>query len=168
VDDRGGKIRSPLFPAGVALGIGLGGFLDGIVFHQLLQLHQMLSAMYPPTTVVNIEFNMLWDGVFHLFTWSMTVLGIVLLWRAGGRADVAWCGRTVFGASLIGWGAFNLIEGTIDHFVLEIHHVVERAGSSIYDWAFLGSGLALIGLGLATMRTARRRTDPRALRRLRS
>lgn len=156
MDHRNGDDRSPLLPAGIALGIGLGGFVDGILFHQLLQIHNMLSAMYPPTTVVNIEFNMLWDGIFHVFTWSMTVLGIVLLWRAGARPEVAWCGRTLFGASLIGWGAFNVIEGTIDHFILQIHHVVERAGLSIYDWAFLASGIVLIGIGFATIRSARR------------
>jgi uncharacterized membrane protein len=139
----------------MALGIGLGGFVDGIVFHQLLQLHNMLSALHPPTTVVAVEFNMLWDGVFHAFTWCMTVLGVVLLWRAGARADVAWCGRTLLGASLVGWGAFNLIEGLVDHFLLQIHHVVERLGLSVWDWAFLGSGVLLIALGAGLIRSAR-------------
>lgn len=39
--------RRPLIAAGAALGIGMGGFLDGIVLHQLLQVHNMLSAKYP-------------------------------------------------------------------------------------------------------------------------
>lgn len=39
--------RRPLIAAGVALGIGLGGFVDGIVLHQLLQVHNMLSAKFP-------------------------------------------------------------------------------------------------------------------------
>ena len=41
--------RRPLIAAGTLLGIGMGGFVDGIVFHQLLQIHNMLSAKYPTT-----------------------------------------------------------------------------------------------------------------------
>jgi len=39
--------RRPLIAAGTALGIGMGGFVDGIVLHQLMQVHNMLSAKYP-------------------------------------------------------------------------------------------------------------------------
>ena len=37
----------------IVLGIGLGGFLDGIVLHQILQWHHMLTSTgdYPATTV---------------------------------------------------------------------------------------------------------------------
>jgi uncharacterized membrane protein len=147
--------REPLVSAGLALGIGLGGFVDGIAFHQILQLHGMLSAKVAPVTLVALEFNMLWDGIFHAFTWCMTVLGILLLWRAGARPDGAWCGRTLLGAGLAGWGAFNLIEGVVDHFVLQIHHVVERLGLSVWDGVFLGSGVLLIALGVGLIRSAR-------------
>ena len=30
----------PLIASGVLLGIGMGGFVDGILFHQILKLHQ--------------------------------------------------------------------------------------------------------------------------------
>jgi uncharacterized membrane protein len=48
----GASVRSVVI-AGVVLGIGLGGFFDGIVFHKLLQWHHMLTAHgdYPATTV---------------------------------------------------------------------------------------------------------------------
>ena len=36
--------RSRLESAGVALGMGLGGFIDGIVLHQLLQWHNLFSS----------------------------------------------------------------------------------------------------------------------------
>jgi len=54
--------------AGLLLGIGMGGFLDGILFHQLLQVHNMLSNLYPPDTLVHLEINMFWDGLFHALT----------------------------------------------------------------------------------------------------
>jgi uncharacterized membrane protein len=97
---------------------------------------------------------MVWDGLFHVATWLMTVAGIALLWRAAACARHPWSHRTLLGASLMGWGLFNLVEGTIDHFVLGIHHVVERLGLSIWDGVFAASGLALIGAGIAIMRGA--------------
>ncbi len=52
-----GSNQRPLVMAGAFMGIGLGGFFDGILFHQLLQIHNMLSAICPPTSVPNIEIN---------------------------------------------------------------------------------------------------------------
>jgi uncharacterized membrane protein len=149
--------RRALVTAVTFLGLGLGGFVDGILFHQILQVHSMLSAIYPQTTLVNVEFSMIWDGVFHAFTWASTVVGVVLTWRAAAHTvHLPWATRTLFGASVLGWGIFNVVEGTIDHFVLQIHHVVERAGLSVWDGAFLASGLLLAVAGVLLMRgTAR-------------
>ena len=146
--------RRPLLTAGVAIGIGLGGFLDGIVFHQILQLHHMFSARFAPTSIPHLEFNMFWDGVFHLFTWAMTAVGVWLLFDAARRPDVPWCGTTLLGAMAVGWGAFNLVEGAVDHHLLEVHHIVERLGASAWDWAFLASGALLIGGGIALIRSS--------------
>ena len=65
----------------VLLGLGLGGFFDGIILHQILQWHHMLSAIEPVDTVRGLEINTLGDGLFHLGTYSFTVVGLVLLWR---------------------------------------------------------------------------------------
>lgn len=55
--------------AGFLLGLGLGGFFDGIVLHQVLQWHHMLSsAGYPPDTLANLEANTFFDGLFHAST----------------------------------------------------------------------------------------------------
>ena len=140
--------RRPLIAAGILLGIGLGGFLDGIVLHQILQWHNMLSARYPPTSVVNMEINMFWDGLFHAFTWIVTVLGVAALWRAGQRPDVPWSTKTFVGSLPLGWGLFNLAEGVIDHHILHIHHVTETDNHLAWDIGFLifSVGLCLIGL----------------------
>lgn len=139
--------RRPLIGAGLAIGIGMGGFVGGILFHQTLQLHNMLSAKRPPDTRVNVEINMVWDGLFHAFTWTVTAVGILMLWRAVNPPDVPRDGWALFGATLMGWGAFNLVEGGINHHILHVHHVVERLGVSIWDWIFLASGVALLALG---------------------
>ena len=140
----------PLITAGTVLGIGMGGFVDGIVFHQILQTHAMLSARLPKTTIANIEINMFWDGLFHALTWTMTAIGLALLWRAVKRPGVVLSGRQLLGALFLGWGLFNLVEGIIDHYLLNLHRVVERLGLSIFDHAFLASGVIfMIGGWLA-------------------
>jgi uncharacterized membrane protein len=140
--------RKPLIAAGTLMGIGLGGFLDGILFHQVFQLHSLLSAKLPQDTVVNIKTSMVWDGLFHLFTWLATIVAVGLLWHAAKLKTVPLSGATFFGAQLMGWGIFNLTEGIIDHYMLGIHHVVERLGLSMYDHIFLASGVVYIICGL--------------------
>ena len=52
-----------ILPAGLLLGIGLGGFVDGIVLHQILQWHHLLSSTgeHPATTVAGLAANTLAD-----------------------------------------------------------------------------------------------------------
>lgn len=145
--------RRPLIAAGLLMGAGLGGFVDGIVFHQILQTHNMLSARLPPNTLVDAKINMFWDGVFHAAVWTMTVIGLAMLFHAGKRADVPWSGRTLVGSLLLGWGLFNIVEGTIDHQLLGLHHVLEYAANPLpADLAFLAFGAALIAGGWALIR----------------
>jgi uncharacterized membrane protein len=149
------RVTSRVAVGGVLLGIGLGGFLDGIVLHQVLQWHHMLTSHgdYPATTVAGLETNTLWDGLFHLVAWLATVAGVVLLWR--GRA-ASWPARLLTGLVLAGWGAFNLVEGTIDHHLLTLHHVRSGEGQWAYDLGFLLLGAALLAGGLAMARRAER------------
>lgn len=139
--------RGALIAPGVLLGVGLGGFVDGIVFHQLLQWHNLLSSVHPPIDLVSMKVNMFWDGVFHAFTWLMTAAGVALLWRAGRRPDVPWSSRTFVASLALGWGLFNVIEGLIDHQLLALHHVHPGRGQLAWDVGFLlfGAVLALWG-----------------------
>jgi uncharacterized membrane protein len=154
--------QGAIISAGILLGTGLGGFVDGILFHQILQWHNMLSSIRPPTDLVTMKYNMVWDGLFHAFTWTMISLGIWRLWTAGMRADVPWSTRTFVGSLFLGWGLFNFIEGSIDHQLLGIHHVHPGEGQLAWDLAFLASGLVAIALGSAAIRAGRADTTPRA------
>jgi uncharacterized membrane protein len=153
--------RGPLVAAGMLLGTGLGGFVDGIVLHQILQWHNMLSARIPPTDVVDIKVNMLWDGLFHAFTWCMTAVGLALLWRAGQRSDVPRSTPTFVGSILLGWGLFNVIEGVVDHHLLELHHVHPGAGELAWDLGFLGFGATLCLAGGFAIRAGQGVRSPR-------
>ena len=126
--------------AGVLLGIGLGGFFDGIVLHQILQWHHMLTSHgdYPATTVAGLEVNTLWDGLFHATTYIAVVVGLGLLWRAARLPHAPWSTRLLLGLLLMGWGTFNVVEGTINHHILRIHHVNETVSRDLWKWWDIG------------------------------
>ena len=147
------------------IGVGLGGLIDGVVFHQILQWHHMLSSTpgHPVNTVAGLEVNTLADGLFHLGTLLVLFVGITMLWRRTREgADTSW--RSLVGPLLAGWGAFDVVEGLIDHQLLGIHHV--RSGPDAFEWdmAYLAFGAVLVVVGslLARrerMRAARRPTE---------
>ncbi|KJH73060.1 DUF2243 domain-containing protein [Aliterella atlantica] len=150
------SVLRPLITAGVVLGIGLGGFVDGIVLHQILQWHHMLSSVRPPTTIAQMKVNMVWDGLFDAATWIFTVLGIYLLWQAVQRDDVPRSSNTLFGSILIGAGSFNVIEGIIDHQILGIHHVKPGANELIWDIGFIVLGAILVLVGWVLIQAAKK------------
>ena len=140
----------PLITAGFVLGVGMGGFIDGILFHQILQIHNMLSNIIFPDTLVKADINMFWDGIFHAFTWMMTLIGIMLLWKAIQNKNVPKLTNVLIGSVLTGFGTFNLVEGLIDHHLLKLHHVVQRAIYPVqlyWDLAYLALGVVLIFFG---------------------
>lgn len=162
-----GQTDRPLITAGTAIGMGMGGFADGIVLHQILQVHNMLSAKYPTrgidaqTLVVNLQINMFWDGLFHAFTWIVTATGLAFLWGAVRRPEVPLSTKTFVGSMVLGWGIFNLVEGVINHHILHIHHVTETTNHNVWDYTFLAvGGVTTIVVGLALIRAGRRSRTP--------
>jgi uncharacterized membrane protein len=154
------ETRDRSFPlsAGILFGLGLGGFFDGIVLHQVLQWHHMLSSWYPINSVPNLELNTLWDGLFHATTYVFVVIGLFILWRSAHRRHLAWSNKLLAGTLLTGWGLFNLVEGLIDHQILGLHHVNERVSREqwiVWDLGFLAWGLVMLVGGLLLVRAGR-------------
>jgi uncharacterized membrane protein len=152
---------------GFVLGLGLGGFIDGIVLHQILQWHHLLTGEEggePMDTVAGLEANTLADGFFHLATWLLVLLGTGLMLRAWQRGELAPPWSAHAGLLLAGWGVFNVVEGLVDHQLLGIHHVRDDLGGPVgWDLGFLGLGLALIVAGAALVsHSAGRRPAPRS------
>ena len=155
--------RGIALPATV-LGVGLGGFVDGILLHQLLQWHHLLTstdtdnvgiAYYPADTVPGLQMNTLWDGIFHTFTCLSVLVGLGLLYsRITTRRSRMWGSRALWGWILVGWGLFNLVEGIIDHHILGIHHVRTGPHQLWWDLGFLALGALLIGAGWLLQRGA--------------
>jgi uncharacterized membrane protein len=133
------------------LGLGLGGFFDGIVLHQLLQWHHMLtSAGYPADTLRNLQINTLWDGIFHASTYVFVVVGLISLWKRTHLRQIRWSSKLLIGSLVLGFGIFNVVEGIIDHHLLGIHHLNETVAREqwvYWDVGFLIWGAAMILAG---------------------
>lgn len=146
--------------AALLLGIGLGGFVDGILLHQVLQWHNMLSAVVPPATMEAMQLNMRADGLFHAAAWAATFAGVLVLWSAFGRGGTLPSTRFFLGTLLAGWGWFNLVEGLVNHHVFGLHHVRDLPEHvPAFDWAFLLVG----GIGFIAAGTLVRNSAPRKL-----
>ena len=152
---KAGTNRTPLIIAGILLGIGLGGFVDGIVLHQILQWHHILtSAGYPATSLGNLEVNTLADGLFHAGTWLLVVIGLTWAWRTLRSPGNGATGRDVLAGLAAGWGLFNLVEGVVNHHILKIHRVNPGGAQPLaFDLAFLALGVLLVAAGWWLHRT---------------
>jgi uncharacterized membrane protein len=142
----------PLIIAGILLGLGQGGFFDGIVFHQLLQWHHMFSNIESTQTIAGLELNTMGDGLFHVFDWLMTIAGIIALWLAVKQDDVILSTSTLIGSFTIGAGLFNVVEGILSHHLLQIHHVKPGNYQLAWDLAFISVGILAIAIGWFVLR----------------
>jgi uncharacterized membrane protein len=151
---------------GVLLGIGVIGFLDEALIHQILQWH----TFYWGTTRSR---EILSDGLFHVVSTLILLWGAARLWK--DRADhAAGRARRIGGGALLGAGAFNLYDGLVQHLAFHFHLVNERvcpivhANNSLsacprdvpYEIAFDLIAAALVLAGVAVLRRVRRAPQP--------
>ncbi|MEZ0339080.1 DUF2243 domain-containing protein [Mycobacterium sp. pV006] len=155
---------------GLLLGLGFGGFVDGIVLHEILQWHHMVSSAESPDTLSGLQHNVMADGFFHVGTWLLVMAGsitTVVSWRRG-RLAPSWSFH--FGLLLAGWGIFNVVEGTVNHLLLGVHHVRDDLGAPLsWDIGFLAFGVLQIVAGWLLYRhgVVRLVTEPSAAARSR-
>ena len=148
-------LKNPLVRAGIVLGMGFGGFADGIILHQILGWHHLIcySMNCQPTSIAQLQRENTQDGFFHLALWLVMLAGTAMLFRAAAGAGPAWKGRILFGAMLAGSGLFNFLEGIIDHQILGIHHVLPgHPHQLLFDLLFLANGILLFVAGAGLMR----------------
>ena len=75
--------RSPWTRWGAVLGFALGGFFDGILLHQILQWHHLLSLV---PGIADLRLQVLWDGYFHASMYAIAAVSLWGLWRAHKHA----------------------------------------------------------------------------------
>jgi uncharacterized membrane protein len=111
--------KSPSVRWGVVLGVALGGFFDGILLHQILQWHHLLSLV-PGMT--DIRTQVLWDGYFHALMYVIAAAGLWGLWRAH-RATGEGRDRRLGGALLVGFGLWHVADSLLSHWLIGIHRI---------------------------------------------
>jgi uncharacterized membrane protein len=143
----------PLWLLGPPLlaGLGLGGFFDGIVFHQILQWHHLVSSQEETNTLSGLETNTTADGIFHIIMWFVLGFSLVWLWGAGRRRQLPRAWMALGGLLLLGWGAFNIFDGVMLHLVLNLHDAREDNQELLWNllWIAWGGLFAAIGWVMA-------------------
>ncbi len=155
----GPDARPPTRAAGLLYGIGFGGFVDGIVLHQVLQWHHMVSDVdaYPTTTLAGLEANTLADGFFHTATLLCLVAASVLTVRAWQQGRLAPTWRFHLGLVVAGWGIFNLADGVVNPQLIGVHHVRDDLGAPLsWDLGFLALSVLLLVGGTLVHRSGAR------------
>jgi uncharacterized membrane protein len=135
-----GAARRTLFRVAILLGVGLAGALDEILFHQLLQWHNLYVHTDQHGRIVS-------DGLLHLFSTALLLAGVLLLWRYARLVALAgW--RVLVAGLLVGLGGFNLYDGTVQHKLLRLHQVREGVVDQLpYDLTWNTASLALLVVG---------------------
>ena len=149
--------RGTVIAGGLALGLGLGGFVDGIVLRQILQWHHLRTGREPASSLEALERHVVGDGYSNLFALAAVVIGISLLARAISFGDW-WPRGALWGLIMAGWGWFVVLEGIVAHHVLGIHHVRDDIPETFrWDVGLLALGAVLVLGGWALTRRSLRR-----------
>ena len=134
----------------------LGGFFDGILLHQILQWHHLLSGL-SGEPFRDIRLQIFADGMFHGVMYVVAATGLWLLWRARQEFSAAGADRILFADMLIGFGAWHILDGIVSHWLIGIHRIrMDSANPLAWDlvW-FFAFGMAPLLLGWLV----RRHTD---------
>jgi len=121
-----GRILRPLAWAGGCIGFSLGGFFDGILLHQVLQWHHLLSRVRSPV-LQDIRAQILADGLFHALMYIIAAVGLWRLWRARDLLAASGADNRLAGSALFGFGLWHLLDAVLSHWLLGLHRVRDVA-----------------------------------------
>lgn len=135
--------------AGILVGIGVAGFIDETIFHQLLHWHHFYDKSTPTVGLVS-------DGLFHAFSWACIVGGLFLfadIRRRGTYRHLRFLAGFCFGL-----GGFQLYDGTIQHKLMRLHQIRYHVSVVPYDlvWNVLAAIVLVVGIVLYRRSTQQR------------
>lgn len=146
--------RRSLILWGGTIGFGFGALIDVFVFHLIFQHHHILSGIYDPTTYEGLRTNVMMDGIFSTVMLGIMIVGAALLWRTVNRAEQPLSTLTLGGSVLVGMGVFNVFDGVVNHYVLDLHNVVH--GTEVWNPHWVVVSVVLLGVGVLVLRLEQR------------
>lgn len=133
--------RRRRWPWALLLGFAVGGFFDGILLHQILQWHHLLSLV---PGVASLRAQVVWDGYFHALMYLLALIATWGLWRS--RGDNAQMGHRILPSLLAGFGLWHVVDTVLSHWLLGIHRIrVDSPNPLLWDLVWL------IAFGLAPL-----------------
>ncbi|KAA2238029.1 DUF2243 domain-containing protein [Salinarimonas soli] len=133
------------------LGFALGGFVDGILLHQVLQWHHLLSLV-PGEALRDIRAQILADGAFHVGMYAIAAVGLWMLWRRRGGFSGTGADRRVAAGAAFGFALWQAADTVLFHWLLGIHRIrVDVPNPLLWDigWVVMfGVPPLLLGLWL--------------------
>ncbi len=96
-----------------------------------------------------MQANVYWDGLFSLSMIGITLVGAGLIWRALNRSSEAHSAVRVVGGLFVGAGLFNVFDGVVDHYLLNIHDAVH--GTQAFNPHWVGASLLILGAGILVL-----------------
>ncbi|MCM5679503.1 DUF2243 domain-containing protein [Schlegelella sp. S2-27] len=125
--------------AGALIGFALSGFFDGILLHQVLQWHHLLSGLDGPGWQ-DLRTQVLADGLFHLFMYVVAAVGLGLLVHARRCLQGPGSQRRLLAAALTGFGAWHLLDAVLSHWWLGLHRIrMDTAQPLLWDLGWLAA-----------------------------
>ncbi|THE62860.1 DUF2243 domain-containing protein [Salinadaptatus halalkaliphilus] len=137
--------RRRLLLSGGTIGFGFGAVVDVVIFHLTLQAHHLFSGFYDPSSVDGLRTNVMFDGLFIAGMLAIMIVGFGLLWRLANGTGRRYSTTYLVGSILLGMGAFNVIDGILSHYVLDLHNVVH--GTETWNPHWLAVSVLLLALG---------------------
>lgn len=151
---------------GAVLGFALGGFFDGILLHQILQWHHLLSLV---PGVDTLRAQVLWDGYFHALMYLVAIAGLWGLWRNRSHGEEH-KRSDLLGAVLVGFGLWHIVDAVLSHWLLGIHRIkLDSPNPLAWDLIWLAAFGVLplvVGWGLLRRRQQKASTAGNAYRSL--
>jgi uncharacterized membrane protein len=108
--------RLPLTGAFI-LGFSFSAFFDGILLHQVLQWHHLFSLVQREL-FRDMRVQILADGLFHVASYLLAVVGLLLLWR-GRRAGPA--DRMILAWAVLGFAGWQFADIILVHWAIGLH-----------------------------------------------
>jgi uncharacterized membrane protein len=129
------------------MGVGVAGFVDETVFHQLLHWHHFYDRSTSSWGLVS-------DGIFHAASWFCMVGGLFLF--ADLRRRGTWFGVAHAAGFCLGLGGFQLYDGIVQHKWWHLHEIRYDVGLLPYDLSWNVVAAVVLLAGVALLARARR------------